>query len=1193
MKVMRLYKSLLVFWLLVPAFNAQAQNFWSDIPEIEIAQNGERQIVPDNYRTIRFDFPVLQKTLLKWSPNTSQAVIFLPLPDGRTEQFNIHPATVMAPELQAKYPEIRCYTGVGINDPTARIKCDLTPWGFHAMISSAKHDLVFIDPYSRGNAECGVVYFKKDYQKRANAHYNCGVTGKSLDASVEAHPQAVQSRSSGPDGNARLYRLALACTGEYAQFQGGTKPLVLAAMITSMNRVNGVYENEFAVSMQIIAKTDTLIFLDGATDPYTNDDGGTMLGENKQTCNARIGLSNYDIGHVFSTAGGGIAGLGVVCTSSKAEGVTGQESPVGDPFDIDYVAHEMGHQFDGNHTQNNNCNRAGATSVEPGSASTIMGYAGICAPDVQPHSDAYFHGINVAEVLNFITAGDGNGCPVKTVTGNAAPSVLAGADYSIPRLTPFALTASGADSDSNTTLTYCWEQMDAEVATQPPASSSAKGPMFRSLNPTQSPTRYFPNLQDLLQQTSNNWEKLPGVGRQMKFRVTVRDNFAGGGSTVFDDMVLTVAAAAGPFKLTTPAANAVWQSGTFQDVKWDVSNTDKAPILCKNVRILLSLDGGSTFPEVLAAEVPNIGQYCVLVPEVATNSARIKIESIGNVFFDVSRTDIKIEAAQQPGFTFCPGAFNAQICLPETYHTTISTRGQAGFNTPVTFSANNLPAGADATFSPNPAAPGTDVDMTIHLPTGIAEGNYAVDIVATSPALNVSVTTHLTVVSNDFSALALQIPANGATNMPQSIILRWNPAVDANGYEVEIASNPSFDAASMVASNVVLTSDTFKIPTILPKASVFYWHVRAKNECGPGDWSEPYVFATVVESCTQRAANDLPITISANSTPTVESKIIVPVGELISDVNIKQVKGSHEFFKDLQFTLISPQGTQVQLFKDKCGGYNGSFNFGFDDAATGVFPCPPPNNGQSYRAQFLLSAFNGQNSTGTWTLQVKDNAIGSAGLISDFSLEFCVLQVQNPPFLVQNNPLQLDPGSNQAIPTALLQVSDANNGPGQLVFTLMTLPQHGLLQKGGVELKVGDHFTQADIDGNLLRYYDYGSNAGSDAFRFSVTDGEGGMISDIFHIQPFALGTTSPNKTLLFALNPNPARETVRLSIPESFSVQSVITLTDISGRQIGAWTLEPGATFLQIGVADLPSGVYVVGFENALGKGIQKLVLR
>jgi subtilisin-like proprotein convertase family protein len=1193
MEIMRFYKILLAFWLIVPAFSTQAQNFWSDVPEIEIAQTGERQIIPDHYRTVRFDLPALQKILLKWSPNTSQAVISLPLPDGRIEQFRISPAIVMAPELRAKYPEIRCYTGVGIDDPTARIKCDLTPWGFHAMIFSVKHNPVFIDPYSRGNAEYGVVYFKKDYQKRTNAQYNCGVTGKSLDVSNEAQAQTVQSRSSGPDGQARLYRLALACTSEYALFHGNTKSLVLAAMVTSMNRINGVYENEFAVSMQIIGNTDTLIFLDGAPDPYTNDDGGTMLGENKQTCNARIGSPNYDIGHVFSTGGGGIAGLGVVCTNSKANGVTGQESPIGDPFDIDYVAHEMGHQFSGNHTQNNNCNRADATSVEPGSASTIMGYAGICAPDVQPHSDAYFHGVNVAEVIDFITFGSGDDCPVKTLTGDAAPSVSAGLDYTIPRLTPFALTASGSDPDGNTTLTYCWEQMDPEVATQPPVSSSAKGPLFRSYNPEQSPTRYFPNLQDFLQQNNNVWEKLPGVGRQMNFRVTLRDNFVGGGSTVFDDMVLTVAAAAGPFKLTTPAANAVWQSGTFQDVKWDVANTDKAPVSCKNVRILLSLDGGNTFPEVLAAEVPNIGQYCVLVPDVATSAARIKIESIGNVFFDISHTDIKIEAAQQPGFTFCPGAFNAQICLPQNYHTILSTRGQGGFNTPVTFSANNLPPGADATFSPNPATPGADVDMTINLPLGISEGNYAVDIVATTPSLNVSTTTHLTVVSNDFSALALQTPTNGATNMPQGIILRWNPAVDASGYEVEVATNPSFDVASLVASNVILTSDTFKIPTILPKASVFYWHVRAKNECGPGAWSEPFIFATVVESCTQRSANDLPLTISANSTPTIESKIVVPAGATISDVNIKQVKGSHEFFKDLQFTLISPQGTQVLLFKDKCGGYNGSFNFGFDDAASGVFPCPPPNNGQSYRAQFLMSAFNGQNSTGTWTLRVKDNAIGSAGSISDFSLEFCELQAQNPPFLVQNNPLQLDPGSNQLIPSVLLQASDANNGPAQLIFTLMTLPQKGLLQKDGVALKVGDHFTQADIDGNQLRYFDYGWNAGSDAFRFSVTDGEGGMISDIFHIQPFPVGTTNPNQPVLFALAPNPALETVRLSIPEPFSIQSNITLTDISGRQIGQWTLEPGASFLQIRVADLPSGVYVVGFENTHGRGIRKLVLR
>jgi hypothetical protein len=259
----------------------------------------------------------------------------------------------------------------------------------------------------------------------------------------------------------------------------------MAAIVTTLNRVNGVFEKDAAVRMILIANNNLIVYTNAGTDPYSNGDPGLMIGENQANIDAVIGNANYDIGHVFGTNSGGLAGLGVTClTGAKALGVTGSGAPIGDPFDIDYVAHEIGHQFNANHTQYNDCNRNNSTSVEPGSASTIMGYAGICAPDMQSNSNDYFSTASLYEMRPFVVT---NGCDVEVVLTNSAPTVAPLSNYSIPASTPFFLTASA--TDPNGSLTYCWEQIDiftGTLRTMPPAATNIDGPMFRSLTPVAS-----------------------------------------------------------------------------------------------------------------------------------------------------------------------------------------------------------------------------------------------------------------------------------------------------------------------------------------------------------------------------------------------------------------------------------------------------------------------------------------------------------------------------------------------------------------------------------------------------------------------------------------------------------------------------------------------------------------------------------
>lgn len=653
--------STLLLFLFLANWGAYSQNFWLTAEEGKITPDPakKRLIRASEYKVFRLSVSAfknftrsvpMETTDRSFSAQNSNVEMDLPLPNGTFARFRIAKTPVLHPDLAAQFPEIQTFEGYRIGG-YGYVRFDFTYQGFHALIFTEEGQ-IYIDPYRQNDQENYICYYKRHF-----------VSDKKMTCSiVDEDGQAERIRNWLRDNNARpagarllTYRTAIATTGEYTQFHGGTVAGALSAVTTSLNRVSGIYQIETSIRFQLISNNNLIIYTNPATDPYTNNNGGVMLGENQTNLDNVIGNANYDIGHVFSTGGGGIAGLGVVCrTGQKARGVTGSSSPIGDPFDVDYVAHEIGHQFGANHTFNSiqggcNGNRSSSTAYEPGSGICIMGYAGLCGTDnLAANSIETFHVISFDEIFAY-TRGSGAGaaCPNDIPNGTnlpPVPSVPAGG-WVIPINTPFELTGSATDPNNNP-LTYCWEQFNLGPAGSL-NSPSGDAPIFRNFLPSTSPTRTFPRLSDIIANNLNPLgERLPSYTRNLTFRMTVRD---GVGGYDYASVSFTANAAAGPFLVTYPNTAITWQQGTRQLVTWSVANTNLAPVNCQNVNIRLSTDGGFTYPIALATNVPNNGYAEITVPAVTTSQARVRIEAVGNIFFDISNANFTINNTTPSG----------------------------------------------------------------------------------------------------------------------------------------------------------------------------------------------------------------------------------------------------------------------------------------------------------------------------------------------------------------------------------------------------------------------------------------------------------------------------------------------------------------------------------------------------------------
>lgn len=612
---------------------------------------------------------------------SSTSQITIPNSKGVLELFTVWESSNFEPELQAKYPEIRSYEGIGLDDKSAKIHFSVSPLGVQTMVFRSDKSTEFIEENPDDKTEY-MLFAKSNSSskqlicKTEDVHSDKTISGKT--AKTASNTKVF-----------KIMRLALSCTAEYTTYFGGTKAGALAGMNATMTRVNGLFNRDLAVKLVLIANNDAVIYTDAQTDPYSEADVGAEGDWNQEvqtTLTNVIGNANYDIGHLFgASGGGGNAGcIGCVCTNPTTNNPLGKGSaytspsdrkPEGDSFDIDFVAHEMGHQLGANHTFSYDAAERTNVNVEPGSGSTIMAYAGVIKDyNVQAASDDYFAYASILQIQNTLAE---KTCPVNTTIINNPPTIDAGPDYTIPISTAFVLKGTGSDPEGDS-VTYNWEQFDNSITTTGGNSiaypTKPDGPLFRSVIPNSSTVRYMPAFSSVLKnELTTTWESVSSISRTLHFTLTGRDNAADGTAQTYTDaMIVNVASFAGPFAITSHVNdNVSWWQGLSETVTWSVNNTNTLAGSAA-VNIKLSTDGGLTFPIILAANTPNDGSETIVLPTSVPSSknCRILIEPTGNIYYAINSKPFAV------GFTSTAScesySFGSSFSIPNT--TTFVTR---------------------------------------------------------------------------------------------------------------------------------------------------------------------------------------------------------------------------------------------------------------------------------------------------------------------------------------------------------------------------------------------------------------------------------------------------------------------------------------------------------------------------------------
>lgn len=965
--------------LFLSFYGTAQRDYWKQ----EVAQGNLRKSISNRFqvqkgRVFSFQEDVFKSKLKigEFSKNKFTTVQF-PNESGEMVTFAVTETPVLSKELAVKYPSIKSYSGYSLKNGKDKIRFSVSHNGVQAMIV---HNNKKGNTYLQKTPDEKYVIYNRDYESTMNKEFICWTK-----SSIEQSKNGLASKQV-DDQQLRKFRLAISASGEYTAFHGGTVADALAAINATVTRVNEVFETDLAITLELVSNTDAVIFTDAETDPYD----GNLNTQVQNTLTTSIGEENYDIGHLFhKDEDNGNAGfIGAVCVDNKkGSGYASSQNPVGDAYDLDYVTHEMGHQFGANHTWSFE-SEGTQVQAEPGSGTTIMGYAGITGVnDVAMNGDDYFHYYSIFQISEYLETVN---CAEVINLTNTPPVIVPIGDFVIPKSTAFALTGRATDSDTADVLTYTWEQIDDGLVTQATfGPTNPSGANFRSQPPTIDSIRYFPKLSNVLvgnlTQTSpavgSAWETVSEVEREMNFALTVRDNAIGGGQVVSDLMNISVVSSAGPFQMTSQSTNQVYTAGTVQNVTWDVANTDKAPVDVQSVDILLSIDGGITFPISLAENVPNDGDHKIVLPGNPTSTARIMIKARNNIFFTVNAAEFTIEETE---FVLNFSELEYQVCQPNDLLTSFEYETYLGFNEEVTFSVPNPPLGLNITFFPETATSNVPVTVTFSNTGAVPEALYAIEIEANSTSITKQVVVDLSVYDDIFPDAVLIAPADGGIDISANTFLEWENTASYSSYDIQIATDSLF--TNIIETNTIFTN-TYN-PSNLNYETGYFWRIKPINSCGEGVFSTPFSFTTIEFNCDNNVAEGLPLDISATGTPTISSKIPFYDDIALADINVN-LELDHTYLADLVVKLISPAGTTVVLLSSSCGDLQ-NINATFDDDAPNFICNGDPAISGIVKPLGSLSSFVGESILGEWTLEINDNAASDGGSLKAFSLDVCI-----------------------------------------------------------------------------------------------------------------------------------------------------------------------------------------------------------
>ena len=928
--------------------------------------------------------------------------VYFPDTKGNMLRFFVRESSNFSPGLAAKYPNIKAYRGYSLDRPELKLYFSYSPSGLKA---------TFVDVGTRVKTSIEKISNTSDsyiaYTQLNNSKSKQGLSCSTPEPSkIRLKPKDNLQVMLNLDGNMSplvhfsdertltIYRLAVAANGQYTAYHGGTVDAALAAINSTLTALNFIFETDMGIRLELIDDNDLIVYTDPDTDPFQDDANNlndTMNNELQVTLDSIIGSENYDVGHIFSGIGGGgnAGAIGSFCNDDvKGSAWSASTGPEGSDF-VNLVAHEMGHQLGAFHTFSMD-NEGTGSNVEPGSGTTIMSYAGVTGPnDVAVSADNYYHYMSIQQGLGYL---HGQSCHVGTAIENSVPTVSAIPDVTIPIGTPFVLSGEANDADSEDVLTYAWEQIDSGLVPYDVfGPQNTQGANFRSLPPTTATLRYFPALASVLageltQQnpsTDSSWETLSNVSREFNFALTVRDNAAGGGGVASELVKVTVIDTAGPFSVTSQANGELYLTGSTQTVAWDVAGTDQAPILASTVTISMSTDGGLTYPTVLSENIVNDGSEQIVIPNTVTTTARIRVQPDNRVFYSINSQDFSVT---EDDIVLSFTDLDYSVCNNESFTAAITYETSTAFTDTVLFSSLNAPSSLSVGFSPTIAsANGTPIDVTFSAGNDIDVGNYAVDLVATSDIRTQSITFNISAYSSSFASINLLAPINQSVTDKLEATLQWQLQTNALSYKVEVATDQAFVnlVNTEIASTNSLLVDGLEVETN------YYWRVTPQNTCGVGDTSGVYRFATP----NLIVAQDLPLTIPADTPNYLTSNITIAEGLVISDINV-HVDITHSYVGELQITLTSPNGESVTLLQDVCVNADNSSGSDisaiFDDEGSDLVcgSSSPVVSGTLKPQVGSLDVFNSQSAEGNWVLTVNDIYAGDGGSLDYFALEF-------------------------------------------------------------------------------------------------------------------------------------------------------------------------------------------------------------